>query len=457
MVLDPEIAMIRLGYGLSPDSPQAVDADLLLASVATARPDADAIRMADIDARRQVENDLAAAARKPGSDKPTQRKSARMRRETIWMAQHAFQVRVARAVADPVGFGERLVQFWSDHFTVAGGNRFQSLIAAAHVDEAIRPHLGGRFSDLMFAAETHPRMLTYLNQSGSVGPNSAIARRRKDDDLGLNENLAREMIELHSLGVGGDYTQRDVRQLARLLTGLSYRSGQDRAFRPAMAEPGADTVLGVTYGGNGQASLNDIRAVIEDLAMHPDTARHLARKLAVHFVSDDPPADLIDRLAQTYRQADGDLSAVYVALAEAPELAAGFRQKARQPFDFVVAALRALGMRGGDLRQLDRRDSNGRLLRPLQTMGQRWAMPRGPDGWPESAESWITPQGLAARIDWSMRHPAKLLGDLPDPRDFLRTALGSTASQSLQWAVPKAESPREGVAIVLASADFNRR
>lgn len=456
MDFNPDIAAIRLGYGLSARVPPPQTADAFLRSVALSVPDDHAVGMDHVRAEQTMLSDLN-SLRKKDPEAASVKEIRQQQRQMRIQSAEAIRHRFARAAGDPGGFGERLVQFWADHFTVSGGSPYQDLMAAAFVDEAIRPHLQGSFAQLMFAAETHPRMVTYLDQDRSFGPHSWIARRRKGRDLGLNENLAREMIELHSLGAGAPYTQKDVRQLAKLLTGLSFHLRRDGNFRPVMAEPGAETVLGQRYGGDRPASLDDIREVIVDLAAHPSTSRHLARKLAVHFVADDPPQSLVDRLDATYRETGGDLPSLYAALMDGPELWSHFRQKVRQPFDFLVAALRALGLDQQRVLDLPMRQVNARLIRPLTNMGQEWAMPRGPDGWPEAAESWATPQGIALRIDWAMRQPRVLVPKLPDPRDFLQAALGETASEALKWAVPRAESAREGLMIVLASADFNRR
>jgi len=449
------IYSIRLGYGRSPHQRPPSSPDELLATLQGAEKPASAVDMQDA---REVHLRIAELGRKR---RDGDEKAEKERKEVVQQARRRVDRetlrRFARAVDDPAGFGERLVQFWSDHFTVNAGNAYQQLMTVAFVDEAIRPHIRSRFADLMFAAETHPRMVTYLDQSSSIGPNSSHAKKhRRRRKFGLNENFAREMLELHSLGVGADYSQTDVRQLAELLTGLSYSPRDTKVFRPVRAEPGAEEVLGRSYGGK-KPSLDDIRAVITDLARHPATARHLARKLAVHFVSDRPPAELVDRLVVIYRETDGDLNALAAELARAPELASHFRQKARQPFDFLVASLRALGVTGAEIMALERKELRGWLTSPMTKMGQTWGRPPGPDGWPEEAEAWITAQGLAARVEWAMRVPRKLCDDLPDPRHLLETALADTASEPLKWAVPRAESRREGVAILLASADFNRR
>ena len=448
MLSYPELAAIRLGYGLSPLSAPPADPVALVESVASAGPDGDAVSMArDYLPHRSRFADL--------NRQGAQQDSAALEavRETMrGIGRRAPRIRIARAVGDG-GFGERLVQFWADHFTVSAGNLFDSVSAAAFVDEAIRPHLTGRFADLMFAAETHPRMITYLDQVISVGPNSRAGKSGR----GVNENLAREMIELHSLGAGAEYDQADVQQLALLLTGLTFRPNRDAtsSFNGNWAEPGAFQVLGRTYDrGEGQAA---IRQVIEDLAGHEATARHLARKLAVHFVSDDPPDGLVQRLAQAFRASRGDLPTLYLILAEAPELRDCFRQKIRQPHDYLVAALRGCGVSRGDVMDLDQQVFRNAVLGGLSIMGQTWGNPRGPDGWPEDASAWATAQGLAGRIDWAMRLLPKLLPALPDARDVLQAALGDSASDTLRQAVPRAESPAEGLALILASPDFNRR
>ena len=451
MVTYSELAAIRLGYGLSALTSAPSDVSQVLASVPAAGPESDAITTETISAMQRAAADLRRRGKE--GDKTAGKQAAGIEDLMGQLVERSVRRTMARAVDAQAGFGERLVQFWADHFTVGSGNKLRRLMAISRIDEAIRPHLGGRFADMMFAAETHPSMLFYLNQAGSIGPNSRRAGKRGG---GLNENLAREMIELHSLGVRAEYTQGDVRQLAELLTGLTYRT-DGANFDPGRAEPGAETVLGRSYGGEGPASLDDIRAVIDDLATHPDTARHLARKLAVHFVSDEPPQGLVDRLAGVYSESRGDLGQVNAALAEAPELATHFREKARQPYDFVIASLRAVGVSGEQVTTMKSNQFRRRILRPMTLMGQDWGAPRGPDGWPEPAQFWITPQSLAARIQWVGQFLPGLNRDDRDPERFLAATLGETASEPLRWAVPRAESAREAAVITLASADFNRR
>ena len=211
-------------------------------------------------------------------------------------------------------------------------------------------------------------------------------------------------------------------------------------------------MLGVTYSGKGAGP---ILQALDDLAARPETAANLARKLAVHFVADDPDAGLVADLTAVFRDGDGDLRQVSEALAAHPAAAAGV--KARQPFDFLVASFRALGVGPETILGLEQRAFRRLILEPLQAMGQPFQQAPGPDGWPEREADWITPQGLAARISWAMQAPERLVRPLPDPRAFLTATLGSRAGDKLTWAVGAAESARDGVGLVLASPLFNRR
>lgn len=449
----PSIAALRLGYGFAPHAAAPGDLAAVMASVTeAARPDQWTTQAA---ADAQIE--LAESRKALNAKEIAQEDYRRVAQGLNARRLEVLQRRVARALDAPCGFGERLVQFWSDHFTTVAQNPPQYLMAGAFVDEAIRPHLTGRFGDMLFASSTHPMMLVYLNQNTSFGPNSRYVKARPEKRLGLNENLGREILELHTLGVGAEYTQTDVRELAELLTGLSFNIRDPQRFRVQAAEPGADTVLGTSYGGPGTDGMAEIARVMGDLAVHPATASHIARKLAQHFASDDPPPALVEDLAATWRGTGGDLAQVHAVLAGHPDLAATFRQKARQPFDFLIAALRSLGVTGEQVLAMEPSRVNQVMWGPLTLMGQTFGRARGPDGWPELAADWITPQPLSARIAWALRQPERLVDPLPDPRDFLATALGGTASEALATAVPRAESVREGVAIVLASTDFNRR
>lgn len=348
------------------------------------------------------------------------------------------------------GFRERLVAFWADHFTATGRGAMDGMLPYALVEDAIRPNLTANFEALLMAAILHPAMLLYLDQPQSFGPSSRAGKRQ---GKGLNENLARELLELHTLGVGADYGQTDVRQMAELLTGLTYDATRGTRFDPRRAEPGAETVLGRVYGGD---EMIPIRQVLRDLAAHPATARHVCGKLAVHFVSDTPDPAMVEAMVAAWDASGGYLMQVYAAMLRHPAAWAMGRSKARQPFDFIVAALRALQIPPQVIFDLPDARLRKLILRPMAEMGQPWKAPRGPDGWPEAVSAWITPAGLAARIDWTMRVPAAL-GDLPDPAALASRALADAADTALLTAIGRAESVAEGVGLVLASPAFNRR
>ena len=392
-------------------------------------------------------------AHEPGSPAARTARRAAVRDTGARAAQHA-RVDLARAVAAEDGYRERLVRFWTDHFTVSSRRGLQRPLLSAFGDDAIRPHVAGRFADMLRAAVLHPAMLGYLDQTASVGPGSTFGLRR---GAGVNENLARELLELHTLGVDGGYSQADVRQMALLLTGLAVNGLQGTVFEPKRAEPGAETVLGRRYGGDGPARIEDILTLLDDLAAHPATARHLSWKLAVHFVADEPDPGLVADLTAEWLASGGDLYRMAVALCAHPAALSPVLAKARQPFDFIVAALRALDVDPQTVMGWTDRDLRRIALQPMALMGQRWQTPGGPDGWPEAVSAWITPQALATRIDWAMTVPAVLRDPLPDARAFVDLALADMADDRLRALVAGSESNIEGVGLVLASPAFNRR
>lgn len=459
MRFDPEMAAIRFGCGLSPSLPAPRSADEMLSRLAGPDHAARAFPMPGyevaLDNRRKVRAARRAyKAATVDAERETLKQEMRQARRAAFQdgATWFGQTLLRRALAED-GFRERLAAFWADHFTAAGRSGLMRDAHALYAEEAIRPHVAGRFADMLRAAETHPMMLAYLDQRRSTGPNSRRAARR-GEKTGLNENLAREMLELHTLGVGGPYTQRDVRQLAELLTGLTY-TRRGMRFRPGMAEPGAETVLGRDYGG-GKARLEDIFAALDDLARHRATAAHLSRKLAVHFVSDTPDAGLVADMTARFLETDGNLTELYAAMLAHPAAWMAEGGNVKQPMDFVGSALRALdiGPRHMPLDRLGR--MRGLFLGPLELMGQSWGRPGGPDGWPEADGAWITPQRLAARLQWAMTVPFRLRGVLPDPRDFVAVALGGRASDAVRFAASAAETRAEGIGLVLASPDFQR-
>ncbi len=457
-MFDARRAAIRFGDGLSPRSPPLGSPEEVLALLSG--PDVAAQRypivpfsdhQPALSELQQLRRAYRKARRRDEAAAKTAEKAYQSRMKPFRQARlDDSAVMLARAVGAQDGFRERLVRFWADHFTARGRGGLLRGLEPAYIEEAIRPHVTGRFATMLRAAVTHPLMLRYLDQTRSVGPNAPAARR----GLGLNENLARELLELHSIGVGGPYLQRDVRELAELLTGLDAPLGDGLVFRPRRAEPGAETVLGNSYGAG---TLDDIYAVLDDLAAHPATATHLARKLAVHFTSDIPDEGLVSRLGRAYMESGGDLMTVYEALLDHPASWRSYGQKVKQPVDFVVSSLRALDLPAASILRLKKGQRRSYLEGPMTAMGQNWLQPGGPDGWPEQVEAWITPHGLAARLQWAMAAPSAFLRALPDPRAFLELAAGPQADGRLRFAAENAESRREGIGLILASPAFQRR
>lgn len=357
--------------------------------------------------------------------------------------------RLQRALQARVGFVERLIAFWSNHFAVSvakGG--FVRAVAGAYEREVIRPHALGRFADMLMAVERHPAMQVYLDNSQSVGPDSKAGANRK---RGLNENLAREILELHTLGVGGGYSQADVGALARIITGWGHvgpegRLGEPGTFRfnANAHEPGAQVLLGKTYA---QPDVTQGEAAILDLARHPATARFIATKLARHFVADEPPPALVAKLEKTFRDTDGDLRAVSLALVESDAAWSAPPLKMRDPWQFLVAVGRVAGRGFDDV---------GQMLNWLRLLGMPLWHPPGPNGYSDLAAVWAAPENMKLRLDLAARF-AERLRDVGHPSDFLEKAVGPAASQETRLAVAQAESRQQGLALLLLSPEMQRR
>lgn len=453
MTQDTTTAAFRFGYGLPlPADAPSEPASMLAAlrgpdTIATTYPGPQLALLTDTLTRADTMLRTSRRAAEPEASTARQdyrQAIAQLESVTLLAAKTA----IARALDAPDGFRERLVQFWSDHFTTVARSRRDSPLPATMVEEAIRPHLTDRFADMLKAVVQHPAMIGYLDQSLSFGPNSRVGKRR---GKGLNENLARELLELHTLGSG--YTQEDVTQMAELLTGVTVGK-QGATFDVRRAEPGPETVLGKTYDGDTRDAL---LLALDDLAEHPATAAHLARKLTIHFVSDQPNPDVVQALTDAWRASGGDLLAVTESLLTQPAAWSKLQEKARQPFDFMVASLRALGLDGADVMRMADDTFRQTILTPMAAMGQPWQRAPGPDGWAEAAEAWITPEAMAARITWAMDMPQRLVNPLPDPTELMTRCLGSHLGPRLAWAVPRSENIREAVGLVLASPEFNRR
>jgi len=349
----------------------------------------------------------------------------------------------AAANAD-VGFVERLVWFWSNHFCVSA-DKVPNL-AGGYEREAMRPHVLGRFADMLQAVESHPAMLFYLDNTGSIGPNSVAGINRS---RGLNENLAREIMELHTLGVRSGYTQEDVTRFANILTGWTILPfvgnpdhGGEFVFNRRMHEPGPQTIMGKTYAEGG---VEQGRAVLNDLAKHPATADHIARKLAVHFVADQPPPALVARLAKTFRDTDGDLKEVSRALVTSEESWNAPRTKLKRPGEWRMAGLRAIGAKQPDV---------PRVLPSLALLGEPLWRPPSPKGFSDEEGAWL--DALAVRLDIANAFAARQ-ADRVDPQTMVDEILGPLASKETRQTIARAESRPQAFALLLMSPEFLRR
>ena len=355
--------------------------------------------------------------------------------------------RTLAAAASAAPFHERLVQFWSNHFTVSIQRPIVIPVAVGFENEAIRPYVLGKFRAMLSAVATHPAMLLYLDNAQSVGPNSIGGRLR---DKGLNENLAREMLELHTVGVDGGYSQTDVTEFAKILTGWSINRDNDSnpgtfRWRPAIHEPGRKTLLGQTYKENG---VEEGMAVLGDLAARPETARHIATKLVRHFVADDPPHDAVDRIADVFRSTDGDLRDVSRALIDLPQIWSEPLTKIKTPNDLVTSAYRTFGI-------ADMKIGDGAVA-GLRLMGQVPFNAPSPAGWADTADAWVAPEAMMTRIQWALAAGQKLDGHV-DARQIAQGAIQPVAAESTMFHIKNAPSPAEALALLIASPEFQRR
>ena len=376
----------------------------------------------------------------------------------------AASARLMNAVATPTPFPERLTHFWANHFAVSADKLPVIGFTGNYEFEAIRPNIMGKFSDLLIAAVRHPAMLLYLDQAQSFGPDSPIservrARGRKQAP-GLNENLAREILELHTLGVRTGYTQADVTSFAKALTGLTVAGlgrGAGQRLMPADArpgetvfiallhEPGAQTILGKRYD---QAGAKQAEAVLRDLAVHPATATHVATKLARHFSGDSPPPALVDRLAADFRRSGGDLPSLYRTLVNSPEPWADGPAMFKSPWDWTVSTMRAL-----KLPALGEKQNVPAIFTQL---GQPVWRPGSPAGYDDVVATWAGSAALMQRVELASRIAGRL-GDRADARKLAPLILADALTPDTAQALARADSPGQGLAMLFASPAFLRR
>lgn len=425
------LALIRFGYGPRPGEPLPADpARWLTAQLASPPPPppGGAPAMALAEAARLIRD-----SRRQG-DREARRLVTRMVQQEV----HAWCTGCLIAEAPLI---ERLAAFWGNHLAIArraGG--IAAYGAGDYLRHAIRPHVLGRYEDMLLAAIRHPAMLHYLDNARSIGPSSPAGRRR---NRGLNENLARELLELHTVTPAAGYSQADVTELAKVLTGWSYEEETGAfVFRPEAHEPGTKTVLGQRIEEGEEAGI----AFLRFLARHPATHRALARKLAAHFLADEPDPAIIRAIEGALRDTGGNLGAAMRALLARPEALSAPLAKLRSPQDFVLAALRAVGAPP---------ERAGLAAAGMTQLAQPLWNPPSPKGWPDRAADWAGPEALLARVDWAFATAGRF--SRTDAQAAAEAVLGRLARDSLRREIARAGSAQDAMTILLASPEFQRR
>jgi uncharacterized protein (DUF1800 family) len=403
--------------------------------------------------------------KKEGTSDEEQKVAAALKLPAVYRPVYIDEAyaRFSHSITTERPFLERLTQFWTNHFAVSIDKIVVLGLAGAMEREAIRPHVTGHFTDLLLAVEKHPAMLLYLDNQASIGPNSKAARfvgrRGNGRKAGINENLAREILELHTLGVDGGYTQSDVATFAQAISGWSI-GGQDNRrlarlgidngtpgefhFREVFHEPGTKRLLGKSYSDDG---LRQGEAILCDLGQRRETARHVSTKLARHFIADDPPPAVVERMTHAWLESKAHLPTVYRALIESPEAWEQPFGKFKTPADYIHSSYRALGIPLRDKR---------RSLQAFEALGQRNLMPGSPAGWPDTSADWDGSSGLLKRVAWA-DVVAQRMGDARNARDLAPQLLGATLSEETARAIGRAESGSQALTLLLASPEFMRR
>lgn len=487
----PTLAAIRYGYGLRPGEEPPRDAEALLAQLDQAAKRKPRFPREGAGGRRETASrvmSLRAAEAKAAKDgKPNESIRKETQKEALQIYRQDAMARLAQAILSPFGFHERLASFWTDHFSTSALKSLpMRMVVPLYEAEAIRPNLAGSFANLLKAAMLHPAMLIYLDQSDGAGMDAPAGR---PGGRAVNESLGRELLELHTLGAGSGYTQEDVRAAALILTGLSVdRRALEVVYRPRISEGGSISLLGEVYEDDEAGSQDHLR-MLEDLALNSMTAEHVCRKLVIHFVADEPPADVVAAMTAAWAETEGDLKAVYRAMLDHPRAWSDPGQKIKRPFEFVVSGFRAVDISDKDLsRLLDEMDddeqeddgpmrkalkmasstaaradakqraarANDLTLAALQRMDQPIWQPPSPAGYADLASVWLSPGQLSERIAWA-RLMAGRFGQRRDPGTFLDAALGDAAGQNTRDVIAQAPNTNHAIAMVLASPEFNRR
>lgn len=460
-------ALNRLGYGPRPADAAAMaeqGADKWLDRFLTeqleprrlAQPPALAERLAGLEVLKLSQGELLSRYREAvKAAREARREQAKgetpnadalnaVREQVRPLVQQAATARLARGLQSPAQLEEVLTEFWFNHFNVFAGKGPVGVLVADYEQRAIRPHVLGRFRDLLGATARHPAMLVYLDNAQSVAPTAARAGAARRN--GLNENYARELMELHTLGVDGGYTQRDVTELARMLTGwgvdLRKSTGDVFEFNARRHDSGSKTWLGQPVQAAGQA---EGERALDVLAAHSATARHLAFKFAQAFVADQPPESLVNKLADNFRTTGGDLREFTRTLIRADEFwrREAYQAKFKTPYQYLLSSLRALDLPLSNPQPLQQ---------ALAQAGQPLYGALTPDGYKNTAAAWRNPEALTQRVQL-----ATTLGQRSGINaERLATTLGASVSEPTRRTLA-AEPAGQQVALLLASPDFMKR
>ena len=471
--LSPAIAANRFGLGARPGELADIGSqprDWLLAQLSGSAPllmgpelhSSEETLAKGLEVRRALrEAKRAAAEAASDSDDKANAVAAVMKIGQVYRPVYVAETtaRFHQGVTTDRPFVERLTHFWTNHFAVSVDKNLVLGLAGSFEREAIRPNVLGHFSDMLLAVERHPAMLLYLDNHLSVGPHSRAAgllARRKGGQrrLGINENLARETLELHTLGVGSGYSQVDVTTFAEVITGwsiggegggrLARGTPGEFVFRPEFHEPGAKVVLGKRYTGTGY---DQGVAVLRDLAARPATAHFIATKLTRHFVADDPPPRVVERIANAFVSSDGHLPTVYRALVESTEAWSQSLAKYKTPNDYVLSTFRGLQLPA----------NKGRAsLAAFEVMGQRTYSPGSPAGWPDRSADWDGASALIKRIEWADA-VGQRVGSRVDAKELAPQILGDNLTAATRTAIARAASGSQAITLMLSAPEFMRR
>jgi uncharacterized protein (DUF1800 family) len=427
---------------------------------------------------RQSQGELADEARGRAADRaprtPGERAALMQEREVL--AELGAQ-KVLRAAYSERQLEAVMVDFWFNHFNVFAGKGPTRIYLTEYERDSIRPHVLGRFRQLLGATAESPAMLFYLDNWQSSAPQGARTAGRRavrapaatgapamQRARGINENYARELMELHTLGVAGGYTQKDVQEVARAFTGWTIttpRQGGSFRYEPRMHDDGEKVVLGHRFPAGG--GRNDGERVLDILAAHPATARFVALKLARRFVADDPPATLVDRAASKFRDTGGDLREVVRTILTSPEFfaAAAYRAKVKTPFEFITSAVRATGSDAGNARP---------LVQALRDLGMPAYYCQPPTGYADRAEAWVNAGALLNRMNFALSltegnlrggharsvHASAAAAEA-SADTLVRDVLGGDISEPTRSTVASASGSSQAVALLLGSPEFQRR